>query len=275
MKTTIKTMMLLMALILSLTACDKDDNTGTVEVKVTDAPFPFKFVNEAKVKIAKIELKNTDGQYVTVFEGNSAVNLVNYRNGATANIAVQSIPEGTYKSVKVTVDGAEVKLANGTSFNVDATENATVETMIYPELKIENGQEEQILMDVDLSDSFVFQGSFLGGWIHSITEITGIASFNPDIRVANLSATGAVSGIVKDENGNPVADAEVYIKFDYNGDGVPDKVSTVTEEDGSFKIIGLPEASYTLTVETEHETVTETVNVEVNNVINVQINITN
>ena len=273
MKTTAKTIMLLMAMIISLSSCNKDDDTGSVQVKVTDDPFPFEFVRKADLKITKVELKNTDNEYVTVFEGNANVNMVNYRNGATANIGVKDVPPGTYKGARVTIDGAEVELSNGTNFSVNANANAQVETPITPNFSISAKEEQAILLDIDLSDSFVFQGAF-GGWISDVAQITGISSFTPDVRVANLNASGAVSGVVKDNNGDVVANAEAYVKYDYDGDGLPEKVSTVTEANGSFKIIGLPAGDYTLHVEAKNnKEASANVTVNVDNVASVDLTV--
>jgi len=251
MKTTVKTMMLLIAMVLTLSSCKKDDNTGSVQVKVTDDPFPYKFVDLAIVKITKVELKNTDGEYVTVFEGNAGINLVDHRNGVTSDIAVQAIPAGTYKGVKVTIDGAEIVLSNGTNFSVSPSVNSTVETQITPALTVVKNEDQEILLDIDLSDSFTFSG-VMGGWISSVTQITGISSFHPDIRVANLDLSGAVSGVVKDANGNPVADAEVKVKYDYDNDGIDEDIVTIADANGYYKILGLPAGTYKVEVETEN-----------------------
>ncbi len=274
MKTTTKIMMLFLAMTLTLAACSKDDDTGTVQVKVTDAPFPFKFVSEANVNITKVELKNEDKEYVTVFEGNAAMNMVQYRNGVTANLAVKSIPPGKYSGIRVTIEGAEVKLTNGETFTVQAGLNGTVNTIITPELVVKEGESQEILMDIDMSDSFSFSGNFFGGWITAVTQITGISSFNPDVRVANLEMTGSVSGTVKDTDGTVIEGAEVYVKYDYDGDGTLEEISTVTEADGSFKIIGLPAGQYTLYVDAKDAnevTTTVTVNVDAEVTVTVEV----
>ena len=265
MKTTAKIMMLLLlAMSLSLAACSSDDENSEVEVKVTDAPFPFRFVNEANIQITAVELLNENNEYVKVFEGNANINMVNYRNGATANLAVQAVPPGKYTRARVTVEGAELRLTNQLTFRVQAGLNGTVNTIVSPALVIEEGESQEILLDIDLSESFVFEGigGPLGGFITSVTEITGVSSFTPDVRVCNLELTGSLEGTVTDTNGEIVADAEVYVEYDYNGDGIPEKVSTVSEEDGSFEILGLPEGQYTLTVQAENR-VKATVSVQV------------
>jgi hypothetical protein len=274
MKTTTKIFMLLLAMGLTLAACSKDDEKGEVKVKVTDAPFPFQFVTEANVRITKVELINENNDYVTVFEGNTAINLVNYRNGETANLSVQAIPPGTYNKVKVTIEGAEVTLSNGISFQVQAGLGGTVTTIIAPELVVEEDDDQEILLDIDLSDSFVFSGNFMGGWITAVSQITGITSFNPDVRVANLEASGSIEGEVKDQNGEGVAYAEVYVMYDYNGDGMPEKVSTVTEEDGEFEILGLPEGSYNVVINAKDAPeVTVNVNVEADSDTDVEVEV--
>ncbi len=276
MKTTFKTMLFLVAVIFTFSACSSDDdtNTGEVQVQVTDAPFPFHFMKEAKIEVTKIELKNTQGEYVTVFEGNTSIDFVKYRNGETEDLAVENIPAGTYVAARITVGGAELKLTNEETFTIQAT-NGMVERPITPELMLEENQNQEILVDLDLSDSFVFSGSFIGDWITNITQITGIQSFNPDIRVACLNKTGAISGVVKDINNQVVESAEVYIMYDYNGDGIKEKISTVTEADGSFKILGIPEGNYTLYVNSENGEFTANVEVSMNNTFTLECTVGN
>ncbi len=279
MKTNVKTMLKALFLILVIgsfmTACNKKDDQAKVAVQLTDDPFPMGFVAEANIQVTKIELKNTDGSYVTVFEGSKTVNMVDYTNGSTTEVTVNSVPEGTYNGARITLGEVSVKLNNNNTFTFNGSANHQVEVGINPSLEVSNGDEGDLLFDLDLSDSFDFSGSFMGNWISNIAQITGINNFEPDFRAVALDQTGSVSGQVVDANGNPVAYAYVEVKYDYNGDGVPDSVSTIAKADGTFKIIGLPQGAYELKAETENDgnATVGSVNVSVQHNTTVTVNV--
>jgi hypothetical protein len=255
------------------TACKKDDTDAKVAVKLTDDPFPIGLVAEANIGVAKIELKNSNGDYITVFNGNTEVNMVNYTNGATAEVNVKAVPEGKYTEAKITLNRAEISLTNGNHYNANVSASHSYSVRISPAIEVTEGNTEDLLLDLDLSDSFRFQGNFMGGWI---SQITGIQSFNPDFRAVCLSHTGTLEGHVVDVNGNPVAHAYVEVEYDYDGDGMPETVSTIANAHGNFRIIGLPAGQYDVEVEAENgfEGEVEDVNISVNhtNSIDVTIN---
>ncbi len=267
MKTNVKRLLKLFLFLLLLgsltTACDKKKDEGTVAVKLTDDPFPVQFIGAVNVEITKIELKDTNDNYVTVFEGHKTINVADYTNGTTANVTLSNVPDGTYNKARVTIGDVSVTLTNNTTFTFNANGSMQAEVKIGPALEVQNGQFGNLLFDIDLADSLEFSGNFLGDWITDITQITGIADFEPDFRAVDLDKTGSVSGTVVDVNGNPAAYARVEVEYDYDDDGMPDSVSTHAKADGSFKIIGLPQGTYKLKVDTEDNGEAEIDNVNV------------
>ncbi len=261
-KTIIKTLLIVIVLILGsfVTSCKKDeDDTTKVTVKMTDDPFPMPFVAEANIGVIKVDLKNDNGDYVTVFSGDTSVNLVNYTNGKTAKVGVNEVPAGTYTEVRVTMGDVTVKLTDDRTFSYTAAAHHSYSQAIYPALEVSEGEKAELLIDMDLSRSFSFGG--FTGWISDIMDITGIQSFTPQFRAVDLYETGTIEGQVNDANGDPVAYAEVKIRYDYDNDGQPEEVTTIAKADGSFKIIGVPQGTYMVEAEGEG-----TVDGEVDNV---------
>ena len=255
-----------------MTACKKDDDKAKVSIQLTDDPFPVQFLKEANVEITKIELKNDQGDYVTVFEGSNTINVADYTNGSTAEVSINTVPNGTYDEVRVTIGDVSVKMTDNTVFEFNGAAGNQNEVDVEPALKVTDGQVGDLLLDLDLADSFEFSGSFMGGWITSIAQITGIADFDADFRAVALNKTGTVSGTVKDANGDTVAYADVKIKYDYNGDGLDDDVTTHTDAHGNYKIIGLPQGVYKLEVETENDGDVEIDNINVSVQHNTEVN---
>jgi len=272
MKKSFKFIALLLIALNFLTACKKDDETE-VSVKLTDDPFPMGMVEAANIGIAKIELKDSEGNYVTIFNGNTQVNMVEYTNGATTEVAVNTVPEGTYTEAKITLNAASVELTDGRNFDAGVSASHSYSVQIEPEIEVSGNDTGNLLIDMDLSDSFSFQASGFGSWINDIVDITGISSFNPDFRAVNLSQTGSIEGTVTDADGNRLAYAFVEVEYDYNGDGTPDSVSTIADANGHYAIIGLPEGSYTVNAETENASA-EVDGVQVAVQHNVAVNIT-
>jgi len=254
-KTSIQFLSMLLIFAGLITSCSDDDDTdvssneGSVAVELTDDPFPMSRVSAANIGVAKIELKDSEGNYVTVFEGNSEVNMVNYTNGATAEVTVNTVPEGSYVEARITLSDASVDLSDGTHFDASVSTSQSYSVQISPAVEVSAEQNESLLLDLDLSDSFEFEFSVIGDFF---SDITGISSFEPDFRAVCLSKTGSVEGTVTDENGEAVAYAYVETEYDYNGDGEAESVSTIADANGHYAFIGLPEGSYEVKVETEN-----------------------
>ena len=263
MKSITKMMLMLILTASVFTACKKDDDDAKVAVQLTDDPFPMGMVAKAEIGVAKIELKDANGNYVTVFEGDTQVNMVDYTNGATAEVSVQSLPEGTYNEARITLNAASVTLTNNEHFDASASVNHAYTVQVNPAIEVTQGDTEELLLDLDLSDTFSFSGSFMGGWFNSVADITGIGSCHPDFRAVSLSHTGSVEGQVVDANGNGVAYAYVSVSYDYDGDGHADSVSTICDASGHYAIIGLPEGTYTVEVEADQHATADVSNVSV------------
>ncbi len=252
MKNTLKKFIVLTLLIAAVISC-KDDNEGIpegqgeVKVKLTDGPFPFNFVTEANIGIAKIELKTATGEYITVFQGSADYNMVGLTNGATAEVEATNIEAGTYVEARVTLDAASVHLSDGNTFNMNTEASASAYTVtIDPALVVEEGENSEILFDLDINDSFQF--GMMGGipftdWIPS-AGIIGACQFDAQFRVCDLDQTGEITGTVTEE-GVTVENASVYI----NVDG--DTIHTHTGENGSFAFIGVDNGTYTVYASTE------------------------
>ncbi len=231
-------------------SCNNDDDIpsgqGAVSVKLTDAPFPFKFVKKATIGIAKVEIKNAEGEYVVVFEGdvNSSFNMVKLTNGATAKLTTTNVGEGIYNEARITLNGASVELSNGTKFSMNSEAQGSYNVSIDPALEVEAGESSDILFDLDVNNSYHFKGSsWIGGWISDITKISG-CGFDADFRVCDLDKTGEIKGKVT-VSGSSEAGAYVFIRV--NGK----EIGTHTEANGTYKFIGIKEGNYKVTVKTE------------------------
>lgn len=249
-------------------ACNKttDDQTGRLVVKITDAPFPVEDIEYANVTINKVELRKVcdgicdgtgegpgegicDGTgegpgegicdaypFVVVSEEPVTVNLLDLRNGVTELLADIDLPQGSYDLVRLYIEEASLKVIDGEEHivKVPSGDKTGIKIFIQPSLLIEGGVTSELLLDFDLSRSFILRGN-----PNSPAGINGFI-FKPVIRTANMSVAGRIEGSVSDTAEALIENAEVWITQDT-------VVATAfTGEDGKYAFIGVPAGLYSV-----------------------------
>lgn len=220
------------------------DGKGNFRVLVTDAPFPYETVASATVTLDAIEVRGTNG-FQPVLLTPKTIDLVQLRNGVTAELLELDLPAGDYDQVRLVVSKGEVTMKDGRVFElkVPSGDSSGLKINIKPALHVETSLSTDLLLDFDLSRSFVAQSSGNG-------NVTGF-HFKPVVRVSNMTTAGTLSGIVVSDNGtaadllDDVALAGALVTVSQNGEEL---ASTVTEADGHYSMIGLPAGGYDLTV---------------------------
>ncbi len=252
-------MMLLAGILIFVTACNENDDSakagkGTVVIKLTDAPFPVSLVDQALVTIDKIEIRSTvevenvEGEienetlYTVLFEGEKVVDLLDLQNGITTDLLSMDIDAGSYDLIRMHVTSSEVILKDGTSFDlkIPSGSSSGLKIKISPELVVESGIESEVLLDFDVSKSFMVQGN-----MNTPAGIKGFM-FKPVIRAMCQKYSGIIEGKVFENLTTPVAEAHVQII-------VADTVysSALTDATGSYSLIGLPAGNYKMVCEKE------------------------
>lgn len=230
--------------------CDDDDditepeNSGTISLKIGDAPFPIEFVSRAEITVDQVEVRNSgdaEGNFYIASEEEQTYNLIEFRNGVTADLASVNVPEGTYDQVRLRIVDAEIELTSGQTFDLTIPSGASsgLKVFINPGLEVNADVTYEVLLDFDLTKSFVAQGN-----ISTAAGITGF-NFKPVIRAINLSAAGSIEGTVTDNSGTAIEGAHIWVEQDSV------VTSTYTESNGSYSIIGLPEGIYNVHAEME------------------------
>lgn len=279
--------------------------TGTVQVLVTDKPFPFEFIEEATVTVKEVRLRRAeeegagedpnapadpnaasdpvdpnadpnepaaeqenesaresagseaaddaeseamdekdeaeeseDGEaFVTVFEGEKELNLLDLRNGRTDLLADAEVPAGTYTQMRLVVTAGRVKLTDGREFNLKVPSGESSGIKLNFTFEVADGETVPLLLDVDLSRAF---SAIPGGRVDAPDGIREF-KFHPAyaLRLITLLDAGAVSGSVVDAAGAPLAGVAVTA---YRED--QEVTSTASEADGAFKLAGLPPGTY-------------------------------
>ena len=226
---------------------------GKISVKLTDAPFPYDFIDEANVTIYKIETRaknmdesqgdQDDSNFEVLYEGEQIVNLLTLTNGVTMAMGEAEVPVGSYDLVRVYIKEGSVVLKDGTTFDlkVPSGEETGIKVFVNPAIEVFSSLSSDLLLDIDVSKSFIAQGN-----IESMSGITGF-NFKPVIRASNMSIAGSLTGrvtaLVEDvETGLEGVQISIW-------EGEEHITSTLTDESGNYMVLGLDEGTYTILAE--------------------------
>jgi hypothetical protein len=243
-KIAMKTLFLsLLATVLILTGCTKtDEGPGRLVLKVTDDPFKIDYVESATVTITRIELRNADvadsNPFIVLSEDTITLDLLQLRNGAVQELLNMDIPEGTYDLVRLYVENAGLKLkdhADNFNVKVPSGQQTGIKVFIAPAIRVSGGLTTELLLDFDLSRSFVLRGN-----LDHAAHVNGFI-FKPCIRAVNNSTAGTIAGMVSDTSGAVVGNAEVWLQ--------KDTVMATAFTDtimGHYAFIGVPAGSYSV-----------------------------
>ncbi|WP_420322977.1 DUF4382 domain-containing protein [Flagellimonas sp.] len=275
---------LLMAFALTFINCSDDTNsnangTGKLTIQLTDAPFPFDMVAEANVTVFKLEARNKDNEddemadnadddmdsdndgdgspFITLMEEEMDINLLELTNGVTEQLASLDVPAGTYDLLRIYVKGVNVVLTDGRTFDlkVPSGEQTGIKVFIKPGITVAGGLSADLLLDFDVSRSFVAKGN-----TKSIDGIKGF-NFKPVIKVSNLSTAGSLTGNVstlEEEMQVALEGAQISVL-------AADTLNTsgFSDADGNYTIMGLEAGSYKVFAELEGYIKSDTLDVEI------------
>jgi hypothetical protein len=226
--------------------------TGTMSLSATDAPIDHTMVDEAVIRVDKIRVHpeaDAEGGFITLYDGDPIeLNLLELHNGITAELVTADVPAATYRQIRLHVESARLRLVNGNvydtedgSLHLTSQDTSGFKVFIDPPVAVISGFSTELLLDVDLSKTFLP--------IPADDPLEADTySLHPVIRVANLSTSGEIRGVVgtDDESGGvvPRADATVYILPPGETDTANSIASTATEADGEYAVLGLPAGTY-------------------------------
>lgn len=244
------------------------DGTGRLVVKLTDKPFPYDLVSEANVTVFKVEARrvddsdDSDGEaggnpFVVLMEEEIPVNLLDLVNGVTAELADAEVPAGTYDLVRIYVKGVNVVLNDGRDFDlkVPSGEQTGIKVFIEPGLTVTGGLSSDLLLDFDVSRSFVAKGN-----ANTLEEINGF-NFKPVIKATNVSTAGTLAGRVyfmEEDVETGIEDAQITVL-------AADTVNSTgpSDADGNYTIMGLLAGSYRVVAEADGFISSDTLDVQI------------
>lgn len=238
-------------------ACDSS-NSGTMTVRLTDAPFPFSEVASVDIFVVRVDAKTAEAtateaededdmsEWVTIASPNAMMDLLDLSNGTTANLGEATLPTGTYRGFRIIIDPAQssVTLKDGTKPDIvwpSAARTGIKVNLDAPISLTENGS--VVVLDFDVGRSFVMRGNSI--------KNNGLL-FKPVVRGTAVDITGSVAGSVHGdtETGPVVAGATVELLTDGSlvteTDDGKIVATAVTDANGAFMLAFVRPGTYEL-----------------------------
>ena len=235
-----------------MSGCNKSEKASTtggpgrLSVKITDDPFNISSVESATVTISKIEIRKAGASegdpFIELPIESVTIDLFELRNGITEELVDLEVPQGDYDLVRLYVDEANLKIKNiNDPFNmkVPSGEQTGIKVFINPVIHVEGGISAELLLDFDLSKSFVMRGHMAhNGFI-----------FKPCIRATNNSTAGRIEGFVTDNSPDKVGIENATVSLQKDAEEL---ATALTDASGHYVFIGIPAGTYLMSATKEN-----------------------
>jgi len=138
------------------------------------------------------------------------------------------------------IKNAEIILTDGTEYDlmIPSGNASGLKIKIIPTLMLNEGEVMEVLLDVDVSRSFIVRGNL--NHPKGKNNVKGFI-FKPVIRAVPQFSTGLISGIVSDTSNVLIENAFLALL-----DGEDTVTTALTSVEGYYSIIGIPEGIYSL-----------------------------
>ncbi len=207
--------------------------TGTIEVRVTDAPGN---VTAIEVTVSEVEVHKEvagEGEWTPLtITGPNPFDLIKIRD-QTQTLATEDIETARYTQIRMTVEMVEVTyLEDG----VPTTEEATIpsgELKFVRPFDVVEGGTTTLIIDFDADKSVVFAGA-------------DKVIFKPVVKLSieHEELLGTIAGTVTDSsNDEPIEGATVVVEGT--------ELSATTDGNGDYEIDDVPVGTYTVTASAE------------------------
>ena len=201
--------------------------TGTLSIRLTDAPGDFEAVN---VSFSEISAHIND-QWITVIDSPQTIDLLEWNNSNSIEIGNAEIPAGRYTQIRLKIDSAAV-VKNNQSYPADVPSGAQTGLKLITSFTVTEGASYSLMLDFDADRSVIRLGPK--------NNPRGF-KLKPTIRAVAIAETGSISGLVLNPQNLPVAYAL------QNADTVTSSV--VNSASGAFMLSFLPAGNYTVSIQ--------------------------
>lgn len=210
--------------------CSKDDappesgGTGQVKMYIVDSPSAYDAVNIVvlSVQVHQAGLDSLSG-WVVVNDTPATHDLLVLRNGANAILGSATLNAGMYNQIRLLIGtGSNVVIA-GVPYGLEIPSGMQTGVKLNHPFTIQPNATYELTLDFDAERSVVQTGA-------------GQYRLKPVIRVQANQSAGSVSGTIF----QPASRPEVWTNVGN------DTASTIADTNGAFKLMALPEGSYSI-----------------------------
>lgn len=235
-------------------ACSSDDGnnqdqTSRIMVSLTDAPGDF---DNVYVDVQDVVVKYSDSDNeVSLGQINAGIyDLLELTGGLSVLLADEEIPSGQISQMRLVLGSENSIVVDGETFPLQTPSAQQSGLKLNINQTLEAGILYEFILDFDVEESIVIQGN-------------GSYLLKPVIRASTVAESGSISGTV----------LPLGIQVLVTASNEVETISAYTNAEGNFVLHGVPEGTYTVTIEPEVSSGFEIMVVE--NVVVVNGEITN
>lgn len=213
------------------TACSSDDNsdgqTSRIMVSLTDAPGDYDHVY---VDVQDVVIKYSDGDSeVSLGQINAGIyDLLELTGGLSVLLADEEIPSGQISQMRLILGSQNSIVVDGVTHPLQTPSAQQSGLKLNINHTLEPGILYEFMLDFDVAESIVVQGN-------------GDYLLKPVIRASTSAESGSISGSV----------LPLGIQVLVTATNGVDTISAYTNADGDFVLHGVPDGTYTVTIEPE------------------------
>ncbi len=218
-------------------ACSQStDGVGTLKVVLHDNPGNF---DEVVVEVLRVEVNNEQDEetgWVVINEPGESYNLLDLVNGAHVVLGETELEAGIYRQIRLILGDGNYVVIDGEPYDMQTPSGQQTGIKLNIDAEIREGITYTLAIDFDAHRSVVKQGQ---------TPVGAPFLLTPVIRAYAQAETGMISGVVEPWDATNLTVSTVENVGD-------NPVSTTVEENtGAFKLLGLPEGTYSIIVESD------------------------
>lgn len=230
MKNLIKISFVFIALVAFISCSDddtKEQGTARLMVSMTDAPGDYEHVY---VDVQDVVVKYTESEgEVSLGNINAGVyDLLELTGGISVLLADEEVPSGHITQMRLILGSENSIVIDGETHPLQTPSAQQSGLKLNVNQTLEAGILYEFLLDFDVNESIVVQGN--GGYI-----------LKPVIRASTAAESGSISGTV----------LPVGFQTLVTASNTEHTISAYTNAQGIFVLHGVPEGTYTITIEPE------------------------
>jgi hypothetical protein len=205
-----------------IASCSKDHTRTSLTVMLTDAPANY---NQVNVDVQGIELTGDGGEKVLLSANKGVYNLLEYANGAKTMIATGAIESGTIEQIRLILGSDNSVMIDSVVYplNTPSAQQSGLKLQLHK--TFEPGVDYSLTLDFDALQSVIKKGN-------------GEYQLKPVVRVIDNPISGSIKGNITPDS--------IIATITAIRDSIP--FSTVTDQNGSFLLPGLPAGTYNVTI---------------------------